>query len=278
MSHAVPAVDDALPAYHVSAAMPSEPFENKIHEDDLARVYGFKGGLVPGVTVYAWMIHPVVAALGESWLARGSAWARFAKPVYYEEEAVVQARVAERAAGAVSLDLAVLNSAGELCATGQAALGPLEGAVPDLARYPAAPLPEERPPASREALETREHLGTPWLHLEPATAAGFLDKYSERLPLYRGPGAPLHPAIYLDLGNRALDRNVRMNPWIHVESEVRHLGPARVGERLEMRGRVERLFEKKGHEFATLDLLLLAEGSRPVAVVRHTAIYKLRPA
>ena len=39
-----------------------------IHEDDLARQYGFKGGLVPGVTVYAWMTHPVVEALGVEWL------------------------------------------------------------------------------------------------------------------------------------------------------------------------------------------------------------------
>jgi hypothetical protein len=51
-----------------------------------------------------------------------------------------------------------------------------------------------------------------------------------------------------------------------------------VGERLEMRGRVERLFEKKGHEFVEADLLLLANGSRPVASIRHTAIYLLRKA
>ena len=41
-----------LPEFHVSAPAPIEPHENKIHEDDLARQYGFKGGLVPGVTVY----------------------------------------------------------------------------------------------------------------------------------------------------------------------------------------------------------------------------------
>ena len=44
--------------------MPADTTENKIHEDGLARDMGFRGGLVPGVTVYAWMTHPVVAALG----------------------------------------------------------------------------------------------------------------------------------------------------------------------------------------------------------------------
>jgi hypothetical protein len=54
-----------LPDFHVSAPVPIEPHENKIHEDDLARQYGFKGGLVPGVIMYAWMTHPAVEALEE---------------------------------------------------------------------------------------------------------------------------------------------------------------------------------------------------------------------
>ena len=36
------------------------------------------------------------------------------------------------------------------------------------------------------------------------------------------------------------------------------------------------LFEKKGREFAELDLAILANG-RPVAHVLHTAIYSLPP-
>ncbi len=42
-----------LPEYRASARMPADPMENKIHEDALARAMGFRGGLVPGVTVYA---------------------------------------------------------------------------------------------------------------------------------------------------------------------------------------------------------------------------------
>ncbi|HEU4440281.1 MAG TPA: hypothetical protein VFT36_13580, partial [Methylomirabilota bacterium] len=78
--------------------------------------------------------------------------------------------------------------------------------------------------------------------------------------------------------NRALSRNVRVSPWIHVESQGRHLGIAKVGDRLEMRGKVRQLFEKKGHEFVELDLLLVANGTRPIASIRHVAIYHLRGA
>ncbi len=46
--------------------------ENKIHEDSVARKYGFRGGLVPGVTVYAYLVHPAVEAWGLDWLTRGT--------------------------------------------------------------------------------------------------------------------------------------------------------------------------------------------------------------
>ena len=57
-------VGTELPEYRVSATPTHDAWENKIHEDGLAREFGFRGGLVPGVTVYAWMTRPVVAALG----------------------------------------------------------------------------------------------------------------------------------------------------------------------------------------------------------------------
>jgi len=98
----------------------------------------------------------------------------------------------------------------------------------------------------------------------------------ESLPLYLGPTAPAHPALYLDQANRAVDQNVRLSPWIHVESRGQHLGLCRVGESLSTRGRIARLWERKGHEFLELDLLLVANGSRPVASIRHVAIYQLR--
>ena len=42
--------------------------ENKIHGDELAKEYGFEGGLVPGVTISAYLIHPVIELWGEEWM------------------------------------------------------------------------------------------------------------------------------------------------------------------------------------------------------------------
>jgi acyl-CoA thioesterase FadM len=268
-----------LPEFHASAPAPIEPHENKIHEDDLARQYGFKGGLVPGVTVYAWMTHPVVEALGVEWLERGTFATRFAKPIYYDEPATVRAKVAARTADSVTIEVAAHNSAGEVCGTAMMTLsrGQLSS-PPAVGGYAVAPVPVERPRATRAHLESLSALGTPELELDGKAAGDYIARFGETLALYAGAGAPAHPGIHLDLSNRALDRNVRMSPWIHTESRGRHWSAARVGERLEMRGRIERLFEKKGHELVEADLLLVAGGARPVASIRHTAIYLLRKA
>ena len=55
---------------------------NLVHNDDYARSIGFKGGLVPGVDVYAYMTRPAIEHLGLDWLERGEAEIRFVKPVY----------------------------------------------------------------------------------------------------------------------------------------------------------------------------------------------------
>jgi hypothetical protein len=270
-------VGTALPEYRVSAVATPDAWENKIHEDSLAREFGFRGGLVPGVTVYSWMTHPVVASLGGAWLDHGTFSVRFAKPVYFGEEVTVRTSVAAHSRDEVTIQARVVNAQDEVCATATMGmpLGPLLP-LPDVAAYPAAPLPAERPAASRAVLERRAVLGTPRLQLDRAALDAFLLKVGERLPIYRGADAPAHPGIYLEQANRALDRNVRVSPWIHVESHGQHLSVPRVGQPLEMRARVKNLFQGKGHEFVELDLLLLAAGARPVAAIRHVAIYQLR--
>jgi acyl dehydratase len=270
-------VGAALPQHRARAEPSAAAVENEIHDERVARRLGFKAALVPGFIVYAWMTRPVVEALGAEWLERGSFSVRFAKPIYYGEEATVSASVAARAEDSVIIEVGAFNSEGERCATASArlALGLLP-TLPELGDYPTAPLPAERPIVSRELLASLGVLGTPELDLDEATALALLNRVDESLSLYFGAAPPAHPALYLDQANRALDRNVRVSPWIHVESHGQHLGVIRVGERLSTRGKIKSLFEKKGHEFVELDLLLVANGIRPVASIRHVAIYQLR--
>ena len=83
----------SIPEYRVSARNTSLHSENKIHDDTVARRLGFRGGLVPGVTVYAYMTRPILAAFGREWLERGRAGVRFTKPIYEGEEVTLRASV-----------------------------------------------------------------------------------------------------------------------------------------------------------------------------------------
>jgi acyl dehydratase len=269
---------EPLPDYRVKARNTSSNSENKIHDDATARRYGFRGALVPGVTVYAYLTEPLVAAFGPAWLERGTASVRFTRPVLDGEELHAAGIVTARDAKGASASVTGATSAEPEAATLTATL-PAGAPTPvNLALYREAPLPEPRPEATREHLLAVETLGTPVNRYDEAAATEWLERISDPLPLYRGRDAWVHPAFFLDQANRALRQNVRLGPWIHVGSVVRHLGGAHVGETLATRGRVRSLFEKKGREFVELDLVIVAgtgKRPRPVAHILHTAIYHL---
>jgi len=271
------AVSETLAVYRVTAKNTSTG-ENKIHDDATARRYGFRGALVPGVTVYAYMTQPLAAAFGAAWLARGTANVRFVKPVLEGEEVTVTGLVTGRDARGIAVTVTASTAATGECATLSASI-PAGNPTPiNAALYGEAPLPEPRPDATRAHWTSLTTLGTPRAHYDEVAAETYVAKVSEALPLYRGADGWVHPGFLLEQGNRAVDRNVMMGPWIHVGSVVRHLGGARVGDRLAARGRVRSLFEKKEREFVELDVVIVAGATaRPVAHLLHTAIYRLPP-
>jgi len=270
-------VSETLPLYRVIAKNTSTG-ENKIHDDVTARRYGFPGALVPGVTVYAYMTQPLAAAFGPAWLRRGTASVRFVKPVLDGDEVTVTGVVTARDGRGVTATLTAATPSTPECATLTATIPAGQPTPVNLAGYGEAPLPEPRPEATRPHWASLTTLGTPRADYDAAQADAYVAKVSEPLPLYRGAAGWVHPGFLLEQGNRAIDRNVAMGPWIHVGTAVRHLGGARVGERLATRGRVRSLFEKKGREFVEVDAVIVAgDTARPVAHLLHTAIYRLPP-
>src|SRR6266436_6150463 len=139
--------------YRVLAHNTSKQSENKIHDDAVARRFGFSGGLVPGVDVMAYMMHLPVAKWGRAFLERGLIEARFVKPVYDGEMADV---TGEESDGVLSIEV---ESRGQLCATGTASL-PASApsfSISDFAD--AAPVSERRPVDAR-SYELGKWLGT----------------------------------------------------------------------------------------------------------------------
>jgi acyl dehydratase len=241
---------------------------NKIHDDTVARQYGFAGGLVPGVVVHAYLTHPPVEQWGLEWIARGAISARFNQPVYDGEAIEVVATD--------DVTLAVRKTSGGDAAV--AHVGPPDGrlAPPDAADWPHRPLPPraERPRASAEFFAATPVLGALDVGFHAEMAQAYLEAVNETLPVYGDEGVA-HPGWLIAQANYVLSANVVLGPWIHVESEVRHFGLVRDGDTVSTRARVNSTFERRGHRFVELDVLILTD--RPVLRARHVAIYEPRP-
>lgn len=246
--------------------------ENRMHDDVTAQRFGFVGGLVPGVEVYAYMTRPAVAHWGPEWLARGWLSARFNQPVYDGEATDVNAKMA--ADGQMTIEVRVGE---KLCATGRAGLQ-ASAPVPGLAALPYQPLPagDQRPLASFENLPDGKVLGAVDFDCTPSALADYLGWVSDDLPLYQG-GGHVHPGLILRLANAALKDNVLLGPWIHVGSSAQHFAPADSGDKLQARAKVAASYEKRGHRFVDLDVIV-SRADDLIAEISHTAIFEPRQA
>lgn len=266
----------AAPDYYVDALNYATDSENRMHNDDTAPKYGFRGGLVPGIGVYGYMNRAMLESLGEDWLACGSTEVRFLKPAYDGERVHVSAEWDEESTGVVNVSLT--NPDGVLCGAGTASLADAPE-TPQPSAYSLKPVPDydTRPDASLDVLPAGADLGAFEIQLNTEMMAEFADSMRETSLALSPASMPCHPAYYPSLANEILVKNVALGPWIHAGSSVQHLGVPAANASLTVQGRVKEAYERKGHEMVVLDVLISAD-SAPIATVRHTAIIRPRVA
>jgi len=257
-----------LENYRVEAYNTAKLSENKMHDDTVAKRFGFSGGLVPGVDVMAYMMHMPVMKWGRGFLEHGLIEARFVKPVYDGEIADIRGSEND---GVISIEV---ESRGELCATGTASL---PAAVPrfSIADYPETAPVLERKPVSVTSYETGRWLGSMPRSWAYEAAEEYLGEVRERDPVYAREGLG-HPGLLQRVMNKVLVDNAILGPWIHVGSRMQLLTAARSGDELTARAKVTGNYEKKGHRFVELDALVVANGKTPLAHCQHIAIYQPR--
>jgi hypothetical protein len=243
------------PFLRVRAVNTAVDSENRIHDDRVAAEYGFRGGLVPGVTIYGYLAAAAVGCFSLDWLHRGAMDVRFFEPFYEGEEVAVS--ITDLPEARIKIEAAARASATAWI-----------GANPSIDFPPEHSTPKQEP--SRETIQPGMILGTleKTLDLSQPGVSAPLDPFI-------GPERFAHPSIILGLANELLMHNYALGPWIHSSSEVRNAQPARDGERLEVRGKIADAYEKKGHEFIVVDVAILSAG-RLVSRIRHTAIWKPR--
>ena len=257
-----------IETYRVQAYNTAKQSENKMHDDTVARRFGFSGGLVPGVDVMAYMMHVPVARWGRGFLERGLIEAHFVKPVYDGEITNIRGH---ETGGVISIEV---ESRGELCASGTASL---PSSVPALAisDYPATAPVAERQPVSAASYALGQ-----WLGSMPRTWAGdaadeYLNEVRERDGIYVREDLG-HPGLLQRVMNKVLVDNALLGPWIHVGSRMQLLSAMRRDDEITARAKVTANYDKKGHRFVELDALVVGNGSMLLAHCHHVAIYQPR--
>jgi hypothetical protein len=267
-----------LPPHRVRTVNVSINSDNKIHEDDTAARYGFRGGLVAGTLVYAHMTTPLVQRLGTAWLDGSVSELRLLQPAYDGEWLTVEGDAQDGGAGESGYRLRVRNEGGAELATLETAL---PSTLPPLderaALVPAAP---DVPllPIAWDAVQVGRPLRA--LHWAPGREdhQRWCESAGDALALYRDGARPrIQPGRVLQGANDVFKNHFRLEPWIHTGSRIVQRGPLCLGDPIEIRAVPVEKWERKGHQFVTLYVVFLNAG-RPAVEVLHTAIFKVRAA
>ncbi len=265
----------SIAPYQVRTHNASTQSENRMHSDDVARQFGFNGGLVPGVTVFAHMTQPLVARYGDAWLARGTADVRFSKPAYEGELLSIGSADASDGMHA----LTCVNEQGVELARMSASL-PAASAKPDArGDIPPAPPLAERPTVTWDLMAINQPF--PALAWSPTREENreWCADVRDALPLYRDGDAPLlHPGLILRQANFVLRKRFVIPAWIHAASRITFFAPLRAGSSYEVRAIPEEKWNHKGHEFVRLFVAVRSadHSGRTVAEIIHTAIFRPR--
>ena len=246
------------PPWSVTARNLAEHAGNVIHTDAGAQAAGFPSALVAGVTTYAYLTHPLVAAWGVDWLTRGGGEVRFRAPVFagHQVECVPSATpVGEGHEGYEGHEGVTVEA---ICASQERNPRATFRAVRD-----AGPPPPMRP---GEALPSRRFVLDGYYGVDYGSRAG------DDLDLYHRDRI-VHPAVWPAIANNIMSTDLVNGAWIHTRSIIRHHAPGPAGAGVDVHATVVDRFERGGRR-AIIDVLIEHEG-RPLATLEHEAIVDL---
>ena len=251
--------------------------ENEIDGDKVAKQYGFKGCLVPGATVAAYLTHPFVEAFGVAFLETGCAHVRLNSALYDGDGDGFRVEIEEGEGSAFSARL--VQSEAAPCALAEVDVG---------RNSKSPPVVREDDLGDREA---RLMMATPdsMRQLQEDGCKAFTDRWSadHQMNAYLrdssqragsfADGAYANPSFIIGMSNWVLAANAHMYPWVLVETRSQNFAPIADGSRVLGEMTIVDLFNRKGHEFVDADFNLFdAERGACFSTVQLRAIYRLR--
>ena len=224
-----------------------EHAHNKIHTDEGARAAGFAGALVAGVTTYAYLVHPLVAAWGLDWVAHGGCELRLRAPVLQDDLVRCVPRAGDD-------DTVIVDALVGTDTNPRAVVRAWQVDSRVQAERPGDDLP-----VARFTLD--DNHGPDYA----VRAGDDLDLFVER--------GVVHPAAWPSLANGIFSKELVRGPWIHTRSRITHHGLARAHAEIEITSRVVQRFVRSG-ERAVVDMTIRADDAI-VCTIEHEAIIDL---
>lgn len=265
--------------WQATAFNPATESTNQIHSDAMAKAYGYRGGLVPGVVVSGYLMNPAVMAWGKDWLDHGEAKVIVLKPLYDGLNFEVQLSAETNESYLAQL----IDEEGTLCASAEVSLNPAPAPLPimrgDLLLAPN----EDIPPAELREMQHLQTHGMKALDVywnERHSMSSYLKDAAQMPDIHQlSNGGFAHSAFLLGITNWVLAGNAYMNPWVHLQTTSRFLQAVPFGARLIAECQIKDLFDRKGHEFVDVAVnIFTADSQAPVMAADLRAIYKMRPA
>ena len=250
---------------------------NEIHDDKIAKQFGFTGGLVPGVTISAYLIQPAVEAWGIEWLARGFAHVRVGSPLYDEEQ--FEVRITNQSE--VEYQAELVRPEGTVSANAEVSLPGVAAIPPSRRGDPVAEKGFVGPAASFETWTELTKEGCKALRYhwgeEHRMQTYLRDAAGMSGLLQSGDGGYANMGYLLGISNWILASNAHMNPWIHLETSSQNYNPVPANTSIIAEMKVEDFYERKGHEFVDANIALFDEKDDScLTTISIRAIYKLR--
>ena len=249
--------------------------ENEIHGDAIALQFGFEGALVPGATVAAYLVHPVVEELGYEFLCRGKFSAKFLAPVYDD----LDFKVETMAKPENQYSAEISQSDARVCASALINIAPSDLESPSLRGDELGDPKAERKPATPETMRGLKEQGCEAFEdvwQEQHQMATYLrDSSKMASPFFKENFA--NPAFLIGMSNYVFASNAQMNPWILVEAHCQNFKAMPEGSKVLGEMEILELFNRRGHEFADSRINLFdADSESCFSTIRLRAIYKVR--
>ena len=254
---------------------------NEIHGDKVAREFGFKGGLVLGAAIGAYITHPAVESWGKDFLSSGRAHVKIVSPLYDGEAFAVETTDLSPTRYRASLfrpDRTVSATAEVHLAEPEALAAPpaLRGdPIGDKDTAAVAATPE-----NMAVLKEKGCHASRFRWRDGHSLASYLKVSAEMPPLLRvgayGNGFA-NMSFILGCSNVVLARAVHMNPWVLLETTSQNYAPIALDTRLIAELEVLEFYNKKGHEFVDARVNLFnADSGLCHCSIDKRAIYQLR--